>query len=299
MTSESLAFALAAGMLAAFNPCGFALLPAYLSLFVTGPEQERRSAVAAVTRAFVATASMTVGFLVVFATFGLALTPIASTVQRWLPIVTVVIGVALVALGLVLLAGRTVTVHLPFLRLAKDPVASPMAMALYGVSYAVASLGCTIGPFLVVTATTFRSGSLLEGIAAYATYAAGMGLVVGVLALGAALAGRAAATRMRRITPYVTRAGGALLVLAGAYVSWYGGYELRVYAGASAEDPIVDAAGIVQDRLASWVDAVGPTAFLVTLLALTATAIGVHAIARRRARAQEPTPVSTSTRRGA
>ena len=35
-----LALALTAGVLAAFNPCGFALLPAYLTLLVTGTAEE-------------------------------------------------------------------------------------------------------------------------------------------------------------------------------------------------------------------------------------------------------------------
>lgn len=159
MSNETLAFALAAGTLAAVNPCGFAMLPAYLSLFVVGADKEARpSTLASVGRALTATGSMTLGFVAVFGAFGLALTPVASTVQRWLPVVTVLIGMLLVVLGLLLLAGRTLTVHVPFLRLSQDPVANPLAMMLYGVSYAVASLGCTIGPFLVVTATTFRAG---------------------------------------------------------------------------------------------------------------------------------------------
>jgi cytochrome c biogenesis protein CcdA len=33
---DDLAFALAAGLLAAFNPCGFALLPSFLLLLVSG-----------------------------------------------------------------------------------------------------------------------------------------------------------------------------------------------------------------------------------------------------------------------
>lgn len=234
MGNETLAFALAAGTLAAVNPCGFAMLPAYLSLFVVGePDQTRRSTLASVGRAIAATGSMTLGFVAVFSVFGLALTPIASTVQRWLPVVTIGIGaLLLLLLGIFLLTGRTLTVHVPFLRLSQDPVANPLTMVLYGVSYAVASLGCTIGPFLVVTATTFRSDNTIAGVAAYATYALGMGLVVGVLAIGAAMMSNTAAGTLRRLTPYLTRLSGALMVVAGGYVGWYGWYELRVYAGA-------------------------------------------------------------------
>lgn len=281
MNGETLVFALTAGTLAAVNPCGFAMLPAYLALFVTGDDRKPRSTPAAVGRAVIATASMTVGFVAVFSLFGLALTPIASTVQRWIPVATVVIGVVLVLLGLAMLAGRNLMLHVPFLRLAKDPLANPLTMALYGISYAVASLGCTIGPFLVVTATTFRTGSLLDGIAAYAAYAAGMGLVVGVLAIAAALTSQAAATALRRITSYLTRAAGALLVIAGAYVAWYGVYELRVYAGGTAEDPVIEAAGEIQNRLAAWVDALGVTTFVIALAVLAALAVTLGLLAKK------------------
>ena len=286
MSTESLAFALAAGGLAAVNPCGFALLPAYLSLFVLGPDD--RSAGRAVRRALVATGSMTLGFVTVFALFGLALTPVAGAVQRWLPIATVVIGLALVLLGLFLLAGRTLVLHVPFLRLTEDPSASARTMGLYGVSYAVASLGCTIGPFLAVTATTFRTGNLIDGVAAYVAYALGMGAVVGALAIGAALARGAVADRFRRLIPLFTRVSGMLLVVAGLYVAWYGWYELRVYAGGSTRDPIIEAASAFQTQAASWVEAAGVGSFAI---ALAGALFGVWLVARRRGRqVNQPVP---------
>lgn len=288
MPDGTLAFALTAGTLAALNPCGFAMLPAYLSLFIVGDRGGApASTVVTVGRAVIATAAMTVGFVAVFGVFGLALTPVASTVQRWLPVVTVIIGVVLMGLGVVLLAGRSLALRVPFLRLAKDPVASPVAMALYGVSYAVASLGCTIGPFLAVTATTFRSGNTLDGIAAYAAYAAGMGLVVGVLAIAAALTSRTVSATLRRLSPYLSRASGALLVIVGGYVGWYGWYELRVFAGGSSSDPVINAASSIQDRLSTWVDHLGVPVFLTALVALLVVAASARSLARRRRRSHD------------
>lgn len=220
----------------------------------------------------------------------MALTPVASTVQRWLPVVTVLIGIALVALGLMMLAGRTVTVRVPFLRLSKDPVSSPAAVMLYGVSYAVTSLGCTIGPFLIVTATTFRSGNTFEGVAAYVAYAAGMGMVVGVLAVGAALMSQTAAGTLRRLTPYLARLSGVLMVIVGGYIGWYGWYELRVYAGETADDPIISAASEMQNRLAQWVEQLGPTAFAAALVVLVIVAIAARVMtASRKSRAMTTT----------
>ena len=97
MTEAELALALGAGMLAAVNPCGFALLPAYLSLLVIGDDSPSRGAAA--RRALALTAAMTAGFVAVFGIFGLVISPIASAVQRYLPWVTVVVGCALVAGG--------------------------------------------------------------------------------------------------------------------------------------------------------------------------------------------------------
>ena len=99
MQQDLVGLAFAAGLVAALNPCGFAMLPAYLALVVRGNTTEGGAA-RAVGRAVAATVAMTLGFLAVFAAFGLLTVSLASTVQRYMPYVTVVIGVALVALGL-------------------------------------------------------------------------------------------------------------------------------------------------------------------------------------------------------
>src|SRR5208337_4254424 len=95
--------AFGAGLVAALNPCGFAMLPAYLVLVVRG---ESTPLLPAVGRALAATIAMAVGFLLVFATFGLLTVSIAAMVQRYLPYVIVLVGVVLVALGISLLCGH-------------------------------------------------------------------------------------------------------------------------------------------------------------------------------------------------
>ena len=282
--SEAMTFALAAGALAAVNPCGFVMLPAYLTLFIAGNADtagDPRGALSNLTRAVTATLAMTAGFLFVFGTFGLALGPVASVVQRWLPVVTVVIGAALVLLGALMITGRNVFLSMPKVSGANDPIAGLRSVFIYGVSYAVASLGCTIGPFLVVTATTFQAGDWTSGVVSYGAYAAGMGLVVGVLAVAAALAQDSAAHVLRRLLPHVERIGGILLITAGAYVAWYGIYELRVFAGGGTDDPIVSAAGRLQSLLAQWVDQLGALPFALALLGLVAGTVLATRLRRR------------------
>jgi cytochrome c biogenesis protein CcdA len=264
--------AFGAGLVAALNPCGFAMLPGYLALVVRGEDVHRR---AAVGRAATATAAMAAGFLVVFGGFGVLTVSVAATVQRYLPYVTVLIGIVLVSLGIWLLTGHEITALRALTRGPRwAPTARLGSMFTYGISYALASLSCTVGPFLAVTATGLRGGSALGGMAVYVAYAGGFTLVVGVLAMAAALASSAAVDRMRRIVPYINRISGALLVVVGIYVGYYGLYEIRLFAGnGNPEDPVIAAAGRVQGAIAGWVHQHGAWPWLVALAVLTVAAL--------------------------
>jgi cytochrome c biogenesis protein CcdA len=268
MTDLPLALALTAGMLAAVNPCGFALLPAYLSLLVLGDDSPTRAA--AVTRALAATAAMTAGFAAVFALFGLAIAPVAGQVQQHLPWFTIAFGLLLALAGAWLVSGRDLPALLPKLRRAPNVSRSAPSMALFGAAYAVASLGCTIAPFLAIVVSAFRSGSTVDGIALFTAYAAGMGLVVGAAALSVALTRTARVPGLRRLGSLASRIGGGLLLLVGAYVAYYGWYEIRAQRAPVTGDPVIEAAGAIQRALADALGAVGPVAvgvFLAVLLA--------------------------------
>ena len=264
--------AFGAGLVAALNPCGFAMLPAYLALVVRGECVGRAAAVA---RALTATAAMAAGFIAVFGGFGLLTVSAAATVQRYLPYVTVFIGIVLVVLGIWLLAGREITMSSGLTRGVRwAPTARLGSMVGYGVSYAVASLSCTIGPFLAVTAAGLRSGSVVGAVTIYVAYAVGFTLVVGVLAVAAALANSATLDRMRRIVPYVNRISGALLMVVGVYIGYYGLYEIRLFTGnGNPEDPVIAAAGRVQGVLAGWVHQHGAWPWLAALAILIVVAL--------------------------
>jgi cytochrome c biogenesis protein CcdA len=259
------------------------MLPAYLLLVVRGQQPGERSTaspIGAVGRALAATVGMALGFLTVFGLFGALTISAASTVQRYLPYATVVIGVVLVALGAWLLAGRELTALTPRPfgpRWAPDVRRGSglVGMYGYGISYAIASLSCTVGPFLAVTAAGIRSGSLVTGVSIYLAYIAGLTLVVGVLAITAATTSSALADRLRRILPFVNRISGALLVLVGLYVAYYGLYELRLLnARANPQDGVITAAGRLQGVLAGWVHQHGVWPWVAALSVLVTGALG-------------------------
>jgi cytochrome c biogenesis protein CcdA len=131
-------------------------------------------------------------------------------------------------------------------------------MVGFGASYATASLTCSIAPFLALVVSSFRAGSTGEGVVLFVAYAVGMGLLVGLAAVAVALARRGLVTRLRRTGRWVPRLGGVLLLVVGAYVAWYGAWELRVLGGDDPADPIIEAAARIQRTLADWVQTVTP-----------------------------------------
>jgi cytochrome c biogenesis protein CcdA len=270
--------AFAAGLVAALNPCGFAMLPAYLLLVVRGqPSGEGATAQgsprsAPIGRALAATAGMALGFLTVFGVFGAMTISAGTTVLRYAPYATVAIGVVLVVLGAWLLSGRELTALMPrSVGVRWVPTARLGSMYGYGISYAIASLSCTIGPFLAVTAAGIRSGSIVRGASIYLAYVGGLTLIVGVLAIATATASSALTDRLRRILPFVNRISGVLLVLVGLYVGYYGIYELRLVNAAAQmnpQDAVITAAGRLQGVLAVWVHQHGAWPWAVALVVL-------------------------------
>jgi cytochrome c biogenesis protein CcdA len=190
-----LAFAFGVGMVAAFNPCGFAMLPAYLGYFL-GLEDDEPDASASVFEALRVSAVLTLGFVLVFGVFGAVISWSTLSVERYLPWVTMFIGVVVTGLGIAFLAGKDLSFALP--RLERGGRTRHLgSILLFGISYAIASLSCSIAIFLAATTFSLAESSFTSRVAAFIAYGAGMGLMVGVLTLAVALAKTGLVNRLR------------------------------------------------------------------------------------------------------
>lgn len=274
LTSASFGLAIGAGLLAALNPCGFALLPAYLSSFVIGDAPpDRRTAL---RRALKATVALTLGFGLVFVAVGFAITSFAAALQAYLPWFTAALGLVLALAGGWVALGR----NLPQVRLrgraarqARPVAASWPAMFGFGISYGIASVSCTLAPFLAVVTAGLRSTNPATGLVLFAVYTLGMGLTVGVAALSVALAHRGIVTSMRRVGAIVPRLAGVVLAIGGLYITWYAVWEIRVLHGDLAHDPVVSIALDAQTWLSTHAHQAGPIGLGAVLILLAGIAL--------------------------
>jgi cytochrome c-type biogenesis protein len=275
-----LAYAFGVGMVATVNPCGFAMLPAYLSFFL-GLEEADADTRGSVLHALVIGATVTAGFLVVFGTLGILLDGALSSLQDWLPWVTIVLGILLVGLGIALLAGRSFAFRIPTPRQRHDD-SQLLSVFVFGVSYALVSLSCTIPLFIAAVAPSFADANFASGVAAFLAYGLGMGVVLIALTVALALAKHSLVRNLRRVLPYVYKVSGVLLVVAGAYVAYYGWYEMRVRGGDTSAGGAAQLVFDWNESISNWVQDVGPVRLGIVLAAAVGVVIALTMGARRR-----------------
>ncbi|MGH1487878.1 MAG: cytochrome c biogenesis CcdA family protein [Acidimicrobiales bacterium] len=250
------------GMVALINPCGFALLPAYLGFFLglDDGEEAKKSSIVALNRAQVVGLSMSAGFLVVFGVLGLFLAGTITGLQEsgWLPRITVVVGVGLVFLGIAMFAGFQPLVKIPKLNKGGGS-GSVSSMFVFGVSYAVASLSCTIGIFLGAIGNSASGASFAERFGSFLSYAVGMGLLATVLTLAVGFGKKGIVNRFRQLLPKINLFSAGILIVVGIYVALYGIWSEQVLDFDSQPTPwinsIVTTAEGWQASMAGWMGA--------------------------------------------
>lgn len=266
--SADLLYPFSLGLLAAVNPCGFPLLPVYLDFFVGRPGHV--PAGVRVQRAVVAGGFATLGFVALFGVLGLitelGFSVLSSRVPTVAGVVMAVLGVGMVGVGIVTLLRRPLRLRLPELGPGVG-LRRPLALIVFGLSYGVASIGCSFPLFAGVVAGSFTRSGPLYGVGSFLAYALGMGMFLAAMAMVMAALGPAGVRSVRwlsRVVPYV---GGAVLVLVGAYLTLYWVTDLAAPGTSSAPLRLVSRA---QAAIASFVG---------THVTLTGTVLGALVVA--------------------
>lgn len=251
MIDAPIGLAFAAGLVATVNPCGFAMLPAYLSYFMGldgagadaaggGADGGATGGVLGVGQALKVGAIVSAGFLFVFGTTGLLINAGVRSIIDWIPYVALGVGVLMVILGIAMLLGFKLEIG--FLKAGRGASARDnKSVFTFGVSYALASLSCTLPVFLSVVVGSLASASFVSGLATYIAYGVGMSVVLISLTLAVAMAKHGLVRRLRSVLPYVQRISAGFLIVAGAYITWFWYDDLSSDAGEQGA-----AAGVVE-----------------------------------------------------
>ena len=221
----SAVFALAAGMASAVNPCGFAMLPAYLGLYLGGGAAAGSAGFfRQLPRALLVGLVVTAGFVLLFGIAGALIGLGASFIARALPWFGLLVGILLAVAGAWLVSGGKIYTGVAAraaARIGEPTEVGIRGYFLFGVSYGIASLSCTLPIFLAVLGVSAANIGFLNILLNFILFALGMGLVIMALTLGIALFKGAMVRFLRRALPYIHPIGAWLMVLAGTYIIFY------------------------------------------------------------------------------
>ncbi len=215
MNDLNLAFAFTAGIIATINPCGFAMLPAYLSYFLGIEANAEPGPNTSVSRALWTGSAVSGGFLIVFGATGLLVSAGLTVIREIVPWIAICIGTLLIAFGSAVTAGKRLDFAFP--KFERGTGGKDLRnLFLFGVSYAVASISCALPTFIVVVSTSVTG--FTAGIVAFLFYAAGMTITLLALTMSLALARSSFLEKVRSMVRFIDRASGILMLLAGIYL---------------------------------------------------------------------------------
>src|SRR6266542_3564436 len=249
INSVPISIALVAGGLSVVNPCGFPLLPAFLSFYFGAEEEQLPPASSGVVGGLVA-----LGFLGFFALVGLPVSFGVGAIARAVPWAGLATGALLAIVGLITLFGIHVRLPLhPRLPVRRERRLG--AMLLFGAGYGAASLGCTLPLFLVLVGASLGGAKLT----AFLAYGIGMAVVLMALSVLVALAREGATRLVRPVLPHMNRIAGVLLLASGGYLFYYWA-RLRFGDTATvADDPIVSFGVRFSGQVRGFADGRGST----------------------------------------
>lgn len=268
MDSAAILVALVAGSLATFNPCGFGLLPAFVSLQMTEVTGEHATP-GRLGQGLEVGAAVGAGFLAIFIVAAVPIALGATALAGYFSWAGLLVGLSLIVVAVMGLGGK----HIGF-SISRGTNAPPTRPGLvaFGIGYGTASLGCTLPVLLALIGAATTSGSRIGLVAIFAAY--GLGTMITLLAIAVTVAGARAGLVgwIKRLIPHMHRLSSALLLVAGIYVTYYWGQILVKGAAASGSDPVIS----VIARAAAAVERTG-AAYGIPLI-LTASSISLVAV---------------------
>lgn len=218
-------FAFASGSAAFLNPCGFAMLPAYISDYLGNKKEievagNPHSSVTVFKGAMIGSA-VTLGFVALFGLVGLLLSYLGPNVVKVMPSVALILGFILIVIGSLVLAKVPLHVPIPSVNITTKEKTGYVRYFSFGVGYAIASLGCTIPIFMLVVLAALSTGGFFSSFVMYLAYAAGMGWIMVLLSAGVGGSKLFVKKYVTRVLPYMRRISGAIIIGAGIYIIYF------------------------------------------------------------------------------
>lgn len=202
-------FAFTAGVLSPLSPCSLPLLPSYVAYYLSSVEGGR------IRGAMIIATTTLLGFLSVFMLATLVPSLALGFSSLWLKMFQPLFGVVLIFLGILLLRdGLYLSLHF---HLAPPEARGVLSFFLFGITYALSSLSCSLPVFLLLV---FASSGLgrHEVLLLYTSYALGCGVLFFPLCLAVSYSKDFIVEGMKKLSEYMSKIAASIFIATGLYM---------------------------------------------------------------------------------
>jgi cytochrome c-type biogenesis protein len=203
----SITYPFTAGIFVLLSPCGYALIPGYISYYLGSD--------LSVQRALKGGLISTLGLVSVYGFIGLGAQFLGSLIRPYITTFILFSAIVLFFLGFLILAN----VNLPYLfSINPSNKRGITGFFIFGVAYGLAAAGCTAPIFFSILLLAVMGEGALGGVLTFAFYAIGVGLPLIVTGILVALAKNTIIDKIRNLTPKLHKISGIVMILVGIYL---------------------------------------------------------------------------------
>jgi len=227
-----LGYSFAAGVLAAINPCGIVMLPAYLGLYVYNSSDSTGIATPKkVVNSLSIILFVGLGFVALFSLAAIIVSLSSELIGDLIPFLSILLSLLILYFGIGELKGEKIfssKISSLSSRIGNPKNANPIGFILFGVSYGLASVGCALPIFISVVTRSINSPNSQKIFIDFISYSLGMISVITVLTAATFIS----INSTKRINGFFRRWSslifGIFLTFAGIFMLSYWIYDLKI-----------------------------------------------------------------------
>lgn len=199
-------FAFTAGIFSFFSPCGYPLLPGYISYYLGSK--------APIAKAISGSLICALGLVTVFSIMGVLASTVSAILSTLVPLLNLAAGAIIILMGVSMLLQLKIGMLFP-IRISRRE--GFLGLFTFGIAYGFAVTGCSAPIFLSVLFYAMTKG-LFNGAATFISYAMGMAFPLIITGILSAKSKELVMKKAVNLVPKIQKISGAFLIILGMYL---------------------------------------------------------------------------------
>ena len=228
----NLGYSFIAGVLAAINPCGIVMLPAYLSLYVYSNSDDNDITTSKKIRnSLNIILFVGVGFVALFSLSAIIVSLSSELIGDLIPFLSILLSMLILYFGIGELKGEQIfssKISSLSSKIGNPKNTNPIGFILFGVSYGLASVGCALPIFISVVTKSINAQSNQRIFLDFISYSLGMLSVIAILTAATFISINSTKKLNNFFRKWSYLVFGIFLTFAGIFMLSYWIYDLRL-----------------------------------------------------------------------